>query len=75
MSFVLDMHYTEGHTDLFAYEDARKQSGVFLGCLGLGDFGEQGIPRVFHGRKLTTKRFSLLLDEDAILLFYIKKAP
>ena len=31
--------------------------------------------KMFHGRKLTMKRFSLLLDEDNILLFYIKKAP
>ena len=30
---------------------------------------------VSHGRKLTMKQFSLLLDEDNILLFYIKKAP
>ena len=31
---------------------------------------------MFHGRKLTMKPFSLLLlDEDNILLFYIKKAP
>ena len=30
---------------------------------------------VFHGRKLIMKRFSLLLDEDNILLFYIREAP
>ena len=30
---------------------------------------------MLHGRKLTMKQFSLLLDEDNILLFYIKKAP
>ena len=29
---------------------------------------------VFYGRKLTMKRFSLLLDEDNILSSYIKKA-
>ena len=30
---------------------------------------------LFHGRKLTMRRYSPLLDEDNILLFYIKKAP
>ena len=30
---------------------------------------------VFHGRKLIMKRFSLLLDEDNSLSFYIKEAP
>ena len=29
---------------------------------------------VFHGRKLTMRRYSPLLDQDNILLFYIKKA-
>ena len=28
---------------------------------------------LFHGRKLTTRRYSPLLDEDNTLLFYIKK--
>ena len=28
---------------------------------------------VFHGRKLTMRRYSPLLDQDNILLFYIKK--
>ena len=28
---------------------------------------------LFHGRKLTMRRYSPLLDEDNILLFYIKK--
>ena len=30
---------------------------------------------VFHGRKRTMRRYSPLLEEDNILLFYIKKAP
>ena len=29
----------------------------------------------FHGRKRTMRRYSPLLEEDNILLFYIKKAP
>ena len=30
---------------------------------------------LFHGRKRTMRRYSPLLEEDNILLFYIKKAP